>query len=57
MLSTTRDTQRRTPWLSTLEVIRGELFPKPKLIADAAGNVMADEGTAGENSFIPHASC
>ena len=32
----------------------GELFPKHKLSADAAGNVMADEGTAGGNSFIIH---
>jgi len=49
--------QRQTSWWSTLEIIRGELFPKPKLIADPAGNVMADEGTADENLFIIHSLC
>ena len=32
--------------------IREELFPKTKLIADAAVNIMSGEGTAGGNSSI-----
>ena len=52
------DTRRRTPWWSTLEVIMGELFPKTMFIADIAGNVVADEGTAGGiHSFIPYTTC
>ena len=56
MLSTARRCSKKDPSdeVTTLEVIRGERFPKLKLIADATRNVMADEGTAGGNSsFIP----